>query len=267
VVVSLEALDCLDTLLWLRTGSEASRRLGVSQPSISRNVRQASSALGVTLSKLDGEWVVLGDPTLLNLERGLHQEYRWRQDMPLRLEAQYYSGPLFCEPAPDGWLPGRFDFLEIHTPLHHLRSGVIDAWIGSDPDVPDGDDPQLTCFHLTRMPTHLVVADGHPLVALGDGVSLDDVRHYPSLALPDNAFPKLQRALQRLGLWNLPMHINRYDRQRWEGKVSASPVVGYATVFTLGLYEPRPVVLPLPLDLEVGDSLVVKRSYAQHPRL
>lgn len=267
MVVSVEALACLDTLLWLRTGAQTAQRLGISQPSVSRQVKQASTLLGVSLTKLDGEWSVQGDSSLLQLERRVHQEYRWRHGLPLRLEAQYYSGPLFCEPAPDGWMAGNFDFLEIHTPLQLLRSGVIDAWIGCYPDVPNAGDPELVSVHITRLPTHLVVGDGHPLLALGDGISLDDVRQYPSLALPDNAFPKVQKALQELGLWNRPAPKSRYARKEWEGQVIANHAVGYATVFTLPLFQNQQVVLPLSIDLEVGDSLVVKRAYAQHPRL
>ncbi len=109
---------------------------------MSRQVKLATNVLGIRLCKLNGEWTVQGDPALLNLERQVHQEYRWRQNLPLRLEAQYYEGPLFCDPAPDGWMAGCFDFLEIHTPLRHVRSGLIDAWIGCYPDVPEADDPE-----------------------------------------------------------------------------------------------------------------------------
>lgn len=267
MVVSLEDLDCLDLVVWLRTGDHAASRLAVSQPTISRAIRRVSESLGVSLAKVEGEWVVRGDQTLLRLERLLHQRYRWLRRLPLRMEAQYYSGPLFCEPAPPGWMVGNFDYLEIHTPLRHLRSGVIDAWIGCYPDVPEPEDPEFACFHLTRLPASLVVRADHPLLALGAAISLEDVKRYPSLALTDGAFPRVQARLQELGLWNLPQQGSRYARQRWEGLVDADLVVGYASAFTLHLFEAPQVILPVPLGLEVGDSLVVRREYADHPRL
>jgi len=266
MVVSLEELACFDLLVWLCTGDNAASRLAVSQSKVSRALRSVSSLLGVRLTKSDGEWLLSGDQKLLNLERRVHQEYRWTKGLPLRIESQYYSGPLYCDPVPDGWIAGNFDYVAIHPPLEHLRNGVIDAWIACYPDVPEQDDPDLACFHLTRLPTHLVVAADHPLVELGEAVTLDDVRLYPSLALPDNAFPKVQAVLQSLNLWNLPQRLNRYDYQEWEGRVVSDLVVGYATAFSLSLFRRPQVVLPIHIPLEVGDTLVVKRDYASHPR-
>lgn len=266
MIVSVESLACFDCLVWLRTGENAARRLGVDQATIARTARKVAATFELTLEKRAGEWAIQGDRRLLDLERHSHQLFRWQMDLPLRLEAQYYSGPLFLEPHPQGCLAGNFDFLEVATPLQHLRSGVIDAWIGCFPDVPDDDDDDLACIHLTRLPTHLVVADGHPLLARGAAITLEDVRQYPSLALPDGAFPKVQAALQELGLWNSPSDIRRYNPERWEGRTADEVTVGYATAVTIGLFAQRQVVLPVPIPLDVGDSLVVARRFRDHPR-
>lgn len=266
MIVSVETLSCFDSLLWLRTGENAARRLAVDQATIARNARKVAAAFDLTLDKREGEWQILGDSSLLDLERGSHQLYRWQMALPLRVEAQCYSGPLFLEPPPAGWLAGNFDFLEVSTPLQHLRDGVIDAWIGCHPDVPDEEDGELACFPLTRLPAHLVVAADHPLVQLGDAITLEDVRQYPSLALPDGAFPKVQAALQGLGLWTSPCQIRRYDPALWEGKVAAELSVGYASAISLALAEKPRVILPVPIPLEVGETLVVKRRFSDHPR-
>jgi len=266
VIVSVETLSCFDCLVWLRTGENAARRLGVDQATVARTARKVAATFDLTLEKQDGEWQIQGDRNLLDLERRSHQLYRWQMDLPLRVEAQYYSGPLFLEPLPSGWLAGNFDFLEVSTPLQHLRSGVIDAWIGCHPDVPDADDAGLACVHLTRLPTHLVVAAGHPLLRRKEAVTLDDVRRYPSLALPDGAFPRVQAALQELGLWSSPCEIRRYDQAHWEGKTADEVTVGYATSVSLGLFPTPQVILPVPIPLEVGDTLVVPRRFLEHPR-
>jgi DNA-binding transcriptional LysR family regulator len=267
VVVSREDLACLDLIIWLRTGTEAALRLGISQPKVSRAVQSVSDLFGITIAKKQGEWAVQGDQTLLNMERRVHQEYRWSKGEPLRIESQYYSGPLYLDPVPQRWVAGNFDYIEIHTPLHHLRNGVIDAWLGCYPDVPEDDDPDLCCFHLTRLPTHLVVSPDHPLLHLRHPISLEDVRHYPSLALPDNAFPKIQAALQRLHLWNNPQDLNRYDQQKWEGKIASDLLVGYATALSIGCLDQAKVILPISIPLEVGETLVVRNAYCNHPRL
>lgn len=266
VIVSVETLSCFDYLVWLRTGENAARRLGVDQATVARTARKVAATFELKLEKQGGEWQILGDRNLLDLERSSHQLYRWQMDLPLRIEAQYYSGPLFLEPLPAGWLAGNFDFLEVSTPQQHLRSGVIDAWIGCFPDIPDADDPDLACVHLTRLPTHLVVAAGHPLLRLKEAVTLDDVHHYPSLALPDGAFPKVQAALQELGLWSTPCDLRRYDQAHWEGQTADEVTVGYATSVSLGLFPTPRVILPVPIPLEVGDTLVVPRRFLAHPR-
>ena len=122
------------------------------------------------------------------------------------------------------------------------------------------------CFHLTRLPVHLVVARDHPLLDLGNSVALEDVKRYPSLALPDHAFPKVQEILQRLGLWNLPLNVQRY-RDNWQEKVPSALAVGYATSFSMHLFRTPQVVLPVQIPFEVGDTLIVRRDYVDHPRL
>ena len=116
------------------------------------------------------------------------------------------------------------------------------------------------------LPTHLVVAAGHPLLQLGEAMTLEDVRRYPSLALPDGAFPKVQASLQELGLWSSPSEIRRYDTAHWEGRTADEVTVGYATAFSLGLLQPPQAILPVPIPLEVGDTLMVPRRFSEHPR-
>ncbi|MEB3331488.1 MAG: LysR substrate-binding domain-containing protein [Synechococcaceae cyanobacterium] len=266
-MVNVDTLSCLDFLLWLRTGEAAAAKLQVAQSTICRQARKAASQLGLTTYKEQSEWFLSGDTTLLNLEREVHQEYRWRKNLPLRLEAQYYSGPLYCNGQSNLWISGNFNFLEIQTPLMHLRDGVIDAWIGCHPDVPEAEDADLCCFPLTRLPVHLVVAHDHPLSRHDGPLTLRDLQAFPSLALPDGAFPKVQACLQALGLWNSASSIRRYDHSQWEGRIATDLVVGYATVFSEHLFDRPQVRLPVQVPLTVGDTLVVKRRYGDHPRL
>lgn len=267
MIVSVETLSCLDCLVWLRTGENAARRLGVDQATIARTARRVAATFGLRLEKQNGEWQILGDRSLLDLERVSHQLYRWQMDLPLRVEAQYMSGPLLLEPLPPGCLAGTFDFLEVATPLQHLRCGVIDAWIGCYPDVPENDG-EMACVHLTRLPTQLMVAAGHPLLQLGEAITLEDVRRYPTLALPDGAFPKVQAILQGLGLWSSPVERRRYDTAHWEGRTADGITVGYATSISrsLELVPTARVILPIAIPLEVGDTLVVPRRFLEHPR-
>ena len=266
MVVSLAELACLDARVWLGTGEKAAARLQIVQSTISRNVRRVVQEFHLDVTHIGKSLQILGDQSFLNQERALHQRFRWEHGLNLRLDAQYYSGPLLLEPAPDGWLLGEFDFMDVATPMQLLRDGILDVWIGVYPDTPEPDDPDFACVHLTRLPTHLVVAKGHPLLASPDPIGLDEIRSYPSLALPDGAFPKVQRRLEQLGLWSSPSRPSRYRMDLWEGRTADQLTVGYATAFTLQLFPTPQVVLPVSIDLAVGDSVIVRRCYADHPR-
>lgn len=268
MVVTTNALACLDLLVWLRTGQEAASRLAVNQSSVSRRVNEVARVFGLELRKREGEWLFDGDATLLNLERQVHQRYRWEHGHPLRLEAQFYSGPLFCTGLSGEWIRGNFDFLEVHTPLRHLRDGVIDGWIATYPDLPDDDDPDLACFHLTRYPLALAVPEGHPLLALGTSIRLQDVDPYPTVALDDGAFPKVQAALEALQLWNRSLPRGSRVSLEATGISLGDPLaLSPASLFSCHLLPGSWRLLPLELGMISGDSLIVRRDYADHPRL
>ncbi len=268
MVVSPHALSCFDLLIWLRTGQEAAARLATSQSSVSRKVSDVARAFGVQPRKSDGEWLLEGDPTLLNLERQVHQRFRWERGLPLRIEAQYYSGPLFCQGLSADWIRGNFDFLEVGTPLRHLRDGVIDAWIATYPDLPADDDPDFACFHLIRYPLGLAAPEGHPLLALGGSIRLQDVDPYPTVALDDGAFPKVQAALEALNLWNRSLQRGtRVSLEMTAASLGDPLALSPASLFTCHLLPGSWRLLPLELGLVSGDSLIVRREYASHPRL
>ncbi len=266
-MVDLESLAALDGLLWLRTGHAVARAFNLSQSFVSRSARRCADVFGVELKKADSEWCLDGDLMLLNLERKVHQHVRWQKRLPLRLEAQHWSGPLLCAPPPTGWITGNLSFLEYHRPLHLLALGVIDAWVASYPDVPFGDDADIVAIPLSRMPMRLVVNQAHPLLALGRHVTFADVAQYPCLPLPDGAFPQFQAVLQHCGLWQgsglAPMSGRR---GRTDQDCVEDLLVGYSTPLALPLYGEAVVELPLELPMVVGDALLIRREFSDSPQ-
>ena len=102
-VVGVELLEALDGLIWLRTGHQVASRFNLNQSTVSRNSKKCAQEFCISLVRRQSEWSVEGDPTLLNLERYVHQVSRWRANKPLRLEAQHWSAPpLLC--ANPQWL-------------------------------------------------------------------------------------------------------------------------------------------------------------------
>lgn len=270
-MLSLDKLAALDLSIWLRSGHVAADRLAITQPNVSRRLHQALELFGLKLTKREEEWELEGPALaleLLAMERRVHQHARWRGHGPLRVEGTYWSGPLLLSPAPKGWMVGRCDVVGIAKPLQWLREGVIDAWLTGGPDWPEPDDPDFAVIELCRMPVHAVVKPDHPLLAqaaAGEPLDWDDVAAFPSLALPPGTYPKVEAALQAVGLWSKERRMARYRRNRWEGKTEEQLIVGYATALSEqvagGLER-----LPLQLPIESGEALVLRRDWASDPR-
>lgn len=264
-MVELDVLEAFDGLIWLRTGEEVGQRFGFTPSTVSRLQRKAACILGVRLERVEGEWEVRGDRTLLDLERRVHQEARFLHHRPLRLESTYWSAPLLCQPMPEHWRLGLSNIVGMQRNLQLLRERVVDAWLAGLPDVPGPDDPELASLELSHMPVHLTVARGHPLLRQA-ALRLEDLQAFPSLGLPAGAYPKVEKALKGLGLWNTPVRMGRYRRELWEGQTEAAVTIGYGTVLSLRLGGDQQA-LPLKLPLESGEALVMRREHLRHPRI
>lgn len=265
-MVDQDCLAALDALLWLRTGDEVVRRFGFSEAAVSRRSRRCLELFDLELQRIDGEWCTVGQHPLLPLEREIHQLARWQGLRPLRLEATYWSGPLLCTPPPPGWMLGLSNIVGMTRNLQLLRERIVDAFVAGLPDRPPAGDPDLSVIVLSDMPVFFVVRPDHPL-ADRTSLSLADIAQYPTLALPEGAYPLVEQALRAIGLWNDPVRMGRYRRERWEGKAEADLCIGYGTPLSMAISGGHLVRLPLELPFRSGDALVVRRTFANHPRL
>ena len=267
MVVSIQDLECLDSLAWFGKGNIAAEKLNLSQSSISRSAQRAAAEFDIDLSKTEGEWHLGGDQIFLNMERLIHQKIRLDYGHPLRFETLFSFSRAFSPFIRDKHILGTCNFLEIGKPIQLVRSGVIDAWIAGYPDLPSPEDPDLISIHLTRLPLRLVVHERHPLALLDGIATLEDARRFPSVALKDGALPETQRHLQSLGLWNSQVPVRRFSNEGVMGLTADQLTISYVSSFTLGFYADPMVVLPIDLNHFVGQTLVVRREYANHPRI
>jgi hypothetical protein len=268
-VIDQDSLAALDGLLWLRSGEAVAERFALSQSSVSRQARRCLRVFDVDVDvdvrKLEGEWDLIGDAPLLAAERQVHQLARWRGHRALRLEGTYWSGPLLCEPVPPGWVLGLCNIVGIARNFALLRERVVDVWLAGLPDVPEPDDPELTSISLCQMPVHCLVQPGHPLLQRSS-ISFEDLRPYPSLALPQGAYPLVEASLKEVGLWSSPVRMRRYKRQLWEGKTEQELTIGYGTALSLELLGSAMQRLALQLPVNSGEVLVVRREFASTPQ-
>ncbi len=200
----------------------------------------------------------MGDDQLLAAERNLHQKYRWDHHLSLRLDAQHWLRDSYSPLQLAGWAKGNMNYLEYSQPLYLIQNRIIDAWLCSAPDQPK--HPELTARQLCSMPSYLVVKKEHPLVALGSAISLADVRRYPLLSLPSQSFPVFEAMLTSLGL------NNNVQPPRDCSLPIEDLLIGIASPLTISLYGPDYIALPVEIPVSVGDVLVVRTEYADHPR-
>lgn len=265
-MIELEVLDALDGLQWLGCGEEVSRKLGISQPTVSRHCARALSIFGLLLERQHGEWELIGDQTFLRLERQVHQSARALGFGAMRLEATYWSAPFLCSDLPSGWMMGRSNIVGIKRNLQLLQERIIDAWIAGLPDVPTPAHPELAVIHLSRMPVYFTCAPGHPLLSR-QTITYADIAEFPSLALPAGSYPLVEQALKSLGLWNDGIRMTRYQRQKWEAKSEAELTISYGTPLSLAISGGRLCRLPLRLPFDSGDALVVHRDLQANARV
>ena len=265
-MVDVDTLACLDYLVWLRTGEEVAKRLNVNQSTISRNFRKCCAAFTLISDKVESEYSITGNLSLLNLERKVHQHHRWAGGRPLRIEGMFWSGRTYLSEPIEGFVTGNHDFMAVSQPLSLLRDSVIDAWIAPYPDCPGDDDPEVASFPLNYSPCILVANESHPLFFNQKELTLDDIAAYPSLALPDGAFPVFESYARSIGLWNSPSRILRYNKEKWEGRTEDELTTSFSNLFSLDMIANKHRILPIKFDQKFGDVLVVRRQYSDHPR-
>ena len=98
-MLSIKTLAALDCYLWLEHGNEVATRLKTTQSTISRQIKSALKELQIDLYPGMGSQhsELRGDISLLVEERRVHQLARLRGKAEKRIEANYWSGPIFLD--------------------------------------------------------------------------------------------------------------------------------------------------------------------------
>lgn len=262
-------LEALDVLLWLRTGHRAAEFLQCTQSTISRKSRRCLDAFQVDIRRQSGEFQLIGDQDLINMERLVHQSLRWKTSSHLRLDAQHWSTHLVNGCRLGRWSCGNLNYFEYDRPLELLLKGVIDAWITSAPDAMHlaRCNPDLHAFPIATMTLWPVVKHGHPLLAKGRLIEFADLADYPITPLPEDAFPVFQETLKAFSLWPSPQRDQRVKQAAWNDHHPFDDVViGFSNTLRLASGQDGDFLpLPLPLPSPVGDVVLVRSPFCDHP--
>lgn len=114
------------------------------------------------------------------------------------------------------------------------------------------------------MPVFFVANPEHPLAGKAS-IYISDIAEYPTLGLPAGSYPKVEKSLRSIGLWNDYVRMSRYCRDKWEGKSGSELTIGYGTSLSMEVSGGSLVRLPLNLPFNAGEAIVVRKEYLNHP--
>lgn len=261
-MVTLEQLEALDLLLWLRSGVEAASHAVCDQSSITRRVSGVLRAFGLQLRR-GQEFQLLGDLTLLRLQRLVHQQARFFGHRLLRLEATHYIRDQLQVPPIQGWALGPCHHRGYGALLGLLQERIIDAWITSDlQDLPDS--PVYTVIPLWEWPGELVVNPYHPLAG-ERRLTRSDLDRFPSLILPFHLYPGLARVVHSKG-FGQDGQLKRYDVGSWDGLTEDAATISYGSCLSLAA-DANLQSLDWDLGLTGGEALILLAEWADQPAI
>jgi hypothetical protein len=266
---SPDGLIALDLLCWLGSGREVAERMDCNPSTVSRKAEGCAVSLGLLLRKRAGLWMLYGDGALLEAERQLHQRYRLAGYGPLRLDVSADLSRLLLDPPHGVWQRGGQGHFSFRRPLELLEQRVIDAWLCSFcEELPQAADAGWQVMDLLELPLLLLAHADHELVASGAGAAEDphSLRSFPCLALPDHCQPRRQALLQRLGLGNLLLAVDRHDDGKWDGALDDARTIRPGTPFDL-IERDGWKALPVPLRHTARLGLVVQKDLLDEPPL
>jgi DNA-binding transcriptional LysR family regulator len=261
-MVTIEQLEALDLVMWWRSGAAAALYCLCDESSITRRVRSTLKAFALKLVRKQ-EFQLTGDQGLLRLQRVVHQQARFCNHRPLRLEATHYISRQLTRPPVQGWMMGPCHHRGYGTLLSLLQERIIDAWVTSDLlDLPES--PEFTVFKLWEWPGDLVVHPCHPL-ARERRPSRSDLDRFPSLILPESLYPKLTKAVQGKG-FGQGRQLSRYDVGCWQGLTEDAVTITYGSCLSLD-GDPNLTRLNWDLGLTGGEALVILSEWREEPAI
>ena len=138
-MVSLDLLSSFDGLIWLQSGSKVGKLFQQHQTSVSRNQKKCAQIFGIKLSKFKSKWDIVGDSSLLQCEREVHQVARLQGKHRLRIEVDGWSDSPLFNPPPSNWDVGASNNCNNLHHLQCLKNRIIDVCLCPLNNLPEKD--------------------------------------------------------------------------------------------------------------------------------
>jgi hypothetical protein len=272
-MVKLEDLEALDLLIWLQNGITAAALVGTNQSTISRRSKRVLTTFAARLHRQQGTWRI-DSPMhgLLDLQRQIHQQVRFRRHRALRLNVPSWSRSLVARCGPGGWLlnPEQGP-LVCEQALDLLRGHVIDAALltptqlalqpRDDLEVFDLYDTRIDLHHLGSVPREGRQDPSREEAIDLLGCSRLELLPFLPASCCDSSRLRFEQLRSQLGLPTAepPGVVANGD------SALLAPVAFLTPVMALGVAHQRP--LTLELDWPYRESLAVLRCQADQPAI
>ena len=261
-MVTEEALEALDLLIWLGNGTHAGELAHCNQSTVSRRVQQTLATFNLKLRRVSEAWQMTGDPQLLNLERQLHQRSRFLGRQALRLQAPYWSSDALFNNLPPHWSSNPFSSAgSAHHCLDLLEHRVVDACLATLPERPASDDIRFACFDLFHSPIHLVTSPAARVSRITQPTRAEIGTCCHIATFPFNPRP------QKQFIRSFYAHHFRPSRPLGRARHPGTDPVYFANSLMLkALGDRMPVItLEVPVPSHYVESLVVLHEYREEP--
>lgn len=256
-VIERDVLRIADIYAWLGCQAITARQLGCNQSTVSRRSREVSR-----FETLRSAW---DQQTFLQLERQVHQAWRFNKGRDLRVHAYRWINPQLHRGLPGSWLtnPAEVSVTRV-DPLELLRLQVIDALLAPWPLLAGLDRSQFELMPVYVTPLLLLAPRGGGL-SHETGLSGRDIALASSLGALDFVPPTAADCSQHLDeqLFGEASHRaaaagmageRRLDHRYWGTPLT--PLV-------------RPDLVPLEYQAPIsyGEFLVCRREWAGHAQM
>jgi hypothetical protein len=264
---SVTDLEVLDFLELFNSTVESAKRLGISQSSCSRRYRSFSGHFGLGFDRIADQYRATSNFDVLNSLRQAAQKMRVRQLRP-RITVGWQLGNL---PLPgldevgqvlpirpmNSWrllslleqrlvdvsLMGLMEFQSLLIqPMAQLQTRLIPL------------SSTMLCVPIGMMKYNLLAHRDHPLQGKRD-LKADELRQYPSAALPLGMAPALIQALQVHGLASQQCGLIDYEEASWEGFACNGLGLSYGAPHQLTKLENRYQIKSLNYELGIYDCI------------
>lgn len=266
---TISDLDILDHLEIFNSTVECARILGISQSSCSRRYRALSNQLGLDFDRDENHYSARHNLDVLSGIRQASQRIRARSQQP-RICLGWELGDVSSIKLPTKSRLVDYRPMSSWKLLSMLDQRLIDVAVMGLIELKSLLKQPLERLRLARIPISqtimaipmcrwqykLLAREDHALQTR-NGITAEELRQYPSPALPLGAAPNMMAALQANGLATQQILLRTHSSEEWEGFARDGQGLSYAAPHLLSDLYLKWKLKPIAYSLDIEECLAV----------